>query len=187
MVFATIVANIEVVKCIDLFGMSLTLGNVMYGTVSLITDVLNEKYGSKTARKSVYISFGTMLMFTLFMQINLMFIPNSEDFASGAMKTLFAITPRICVATLVAYLISNVLDTHIYDKLRKYKLWVRNNGSTMISQFVDTIIFTFIAFYGVFSMNMLIELIFTTYVIKIVIALIDTPVFYLLTTKLKKY
>lgn len=179
--FATVMANIEVVKCVDIFGMSLTLGNVIYGTNFLVTDILGEKYTAKDARKAVYIGFASMLIFTLFTQINLLYVPNEEDFASDAMKTLFSLTPRLCVASLTAYFIANLLDTFSFEFLKKRNtpLWVRNNLSTISSQLVDTVIFTLIAFYGVFSNAMLIELMITTYVIKIVVAAFDTPFIYL--------
>lgn len=54
---ATIVANVEVLKCVDIFGMALTLGNVTYGSIFLATDILNEKYGVEEAQKSVYLGF----------------------------------------------------------------------------------------------------------------------------------
>lgn len=179
--FATVMANIEVIKCVDIFGMSLTLGNVIYGTTFLVTDILGEKYSGKDARKAVYIGFASMLIFTLFTQINLLYVPNEEDFASDAMKTLFSLTPRLCLGSLTAYFISNVIDTFSFEFLKKRNtpLWVRNNLSTMTSQLVDTVIFTLIAFYGVFSNEMLIELMITTYVIKVVVAAFDTPFIYL--------
>lgn len=179
--FATVMANIEVVKCVDIFGMSLTLGNVIYGTTFLVTDILGEKYSGKDARKAVYIGFASMLIFTLFTQINLLYVPNKEDFASDAMKTLFSLTPRLCVASLTAYFIANLLDTFSFEFLKKRNtpLWVRNNLSTISSQLVDTVIFTLIAFYGVFSNEMLIELMITTYAIKVLIAACDTPFIYL--------
>lgn len=179
--FSTIMANIEVVKCVDIFGMSLTLGNVIYGTNFLVTDILSEKYGGKDARKAVCIGFAAMVVFTILTQINLLYVPNSEDFASDAMKTLFSLTPRLCIASLTAYFISNILDTYTFEFLKKHNkhLWIRNNLSTMSSQLVDTVLFTLIAFYGVFSNAMLIELMITTYAIKVLIAACDTPFIYL--------
>lgn len=178
---ATVLTNIEVLKNVDMFSMSLTLGNVLYGTTFLATDILNEMYGVKEARKGVYIGLFAMILFTIMTQVNLLFIPNEVDFASDAMKTLFTLTPRLCIASLIAFFISNILDTHIFDVLkRKYKaLYVRNNVSTMISQLIDNIIFTFLAFGGVFPLGVLGEIIFTSYIIKLVISACDTPFIYL--------
>ena len=184
MVFATVLANIEVIKCVDIFSMSLTLGNVIYGTTFLVTDILGANYGIKDARKAVYLGFSAMVLFTIFTQVNLLYIPNAADFASPAMETLFALTPRICAASMAAYLIANMLDTYLFHALSRFPLWVRNNGSTMVSQLVDTAIFNFIAFWGVFELDVLVELFVTTYTIKLLIAACDTPFVYLAAKKL---
>lgn len=188
---STIIANIEVTKCIDLFGLSLTLGNVSYSSTFLVTDILSEMYGSKEARKSVIIGFFAMIMFTLIIQLDLMFIPNSEDLVSNAMNTIFSIMPRICIASLISYLISNMLDTYLYEFIKnKFPddklLWLRNNGSTLISQFIDSILFTTISFIGIYSNKVLIELIITTYIVKALIALLDTPFLYIAKMMYKK-
>lgn len=182
--FASIIANIEAVKCVDIFGLALTLGNVMYGTVFLATDILSEIYGGKTARKAVLIGFGATLVFCIVSQITLLYVPNSSDYASGAMQTVFSIMPRMTVASMIAYLISNALDTFLYDAIRKRFpadrfLWIRNNGSTLTSQLVDSVIFTLLAFWGVFPTGVLFELCFTTYAIKLLVAICDTPFLYL--------
>lgn len=183
MVFATVLANIEVIKCVDIFSMSLTLGNVIYGTTFLVTDILGANYGIQAARKAVYLGFSAMVLFTIFTQVNLMYIPNAADFASPAMETLFTLTPRICLGSMLAYLIANMLDTWLFHALGRFPLWVRNNGSTMVSQLVDTSIFNFIAFWGVFELDVLVELFVTTYTIKLLIAACDTPFVYLAAKK----
>lgn len=181
---ATIIANVEVLKCVDIFNMALTLGNVSYGSIFLATDILNEKYGVKTAQKSIYIGFFALLVFTVITQIDLQFISNSSDFAHDAMKTLFTITPRVCFGSMFAYFISNMLDVHLYMFIKKCLpsdkfLWLRNNAATMISQLFDTLLFTCIAFVGVFSKEIVIQLCITTYLLKVLIALLDTPFLYL--------
>lgn len=179
---ASVWANIEVAKCVDMFGLAVTLGNVIYGTTFLATDILSEKYGGKEARKGVMIGFFTSVTFTLISQINLLFIPNSADVVSGAMKTVFSFMPRMCIASVIAYLISNMLDTYTFDFIRKHfpnQLWLRNNGSTMTSQLIDSFLFTIIAFVGTFDWLTIIELSLTTYAIKIIVAACDTPFLYI--------
>lgn len=181
---ATVIANIEVVKCVDIFGLPLTLGNVTYGSIFLATDILNEKYGREKAQKGVFLGFFSLLVLTLFTQIDLLYIPSSNDFAQGAMQTIFALTPRICLGSMLAYLVSNTMDVFLYKKIRDILpsdkfLWVRNNAATMTSQLVDTILFTFIAFFEVFPLSIVLKLCFTTYVLKLIIAVCDTPFLYL--------
>jgi len=181
---ATIIANVEVLKCVDIFNMALTLGNVTYGSIFLATDILNEIYGVKEAQKSIYIGFFALLTFTLITQVDLHYISNSSDFAGEAMKTLFTITPRVCFGSMFAYFISNMLDVYLYMLIKKCLpsdkfLWLRNNSATLISQFFDTIIFTCIAFVGVFQKEIIFQLCVTTYLLKIIIALLDTPFLYI--------
>lgn len=179
---AAVVANIEVTKCVDMFGLSVTLGNVVYGSTFLVTDILSELYGGKEARKAVRMGFFATIAFTVIIQVSLLFEPNSQDFVSGAMKDIFSIMPRICIASMIAYLISNTLDTYFYEIIRNKfpkHLWLRNNGSTLTSQLIDSFMFTFIAFYGIFDMTMLIELSITTYFIKAIVSACDTPFLYL--------
>lgn len=188
--FATVLANIEVIKCVDMFGMALTLGNVLYGTITLSTDILNENYGKKHAKKAVTVGFIVMLLFTILSQLAILFVPNSADFASESLKIVFSLSPRIFAGSLIAYFISNNLNVLIFDKIKSKipdsKLfWIRNNASTVISQFVDTVIFTLISFLFVFDLKYCIILIFTTYIIKVLIAILDTPFLYI-AKKLKK-
>lgn len=181
---ATVIANIEVVKCVDIFGLPLTLGNVTYGSIFLATDILSEKYGRKDAQKAVFLGFFALIILTIFTQIDILYIPSSNDFAQDAMKTLFTLTPRICLGSMLAYLISNITDVFLYEKVKNILpenkfLWIRNNIATMTAQLIDTIIFTFIAFLGVFPLQIVLELCLTTYVVKFIIALCDTPFLYI--------
>ena len=179
--FATILANIEVIKCIDIFGLSTAAGNVLYGSIFLGTDILNELYGAETAKKGVKIGFFSLIASTILMQLTLLFVPNSFDFASGALETIFSLSPRIAGASLIAYYISNRLDVWLYNYIgeRTAKLWVKNNLATITSQFLDNVIFTGLAFVGVFDLKTIAEIFLTAYILKIIIALIDTPFLYL--------
>lgn len=181
--FAIVAANIQVVKMVDLFGISGTLGNIMYGSIFLATDLINEKYGRKQAQKAVYIGFVMLVSFTVITQIALKFTPNEYDFAQSALETVFTLLPRITMGSLTAYIISQTLDVYLFDKIKskfgsKSQLWIRNNGSTLISQAIDTAIFTFIAFTGVLPFAVVLEIFWFSYVIKIITSLVDTPFVY---------
>jgi len=175
-----VIMNIFVIKGMYLFGLAVTGGNVMYASIFLATDLLSEYYGKKTATKAVMIGFFASVFFLITSQLILRFAPADYDIAQEAFKTLFTLTPRIVIGSMVAYLVSQNLDIWTYTKIKKLTqgkhLWLRNNGSTWTSQLVDSIIFTVIAFAGVYP---LFELILFTYIIKIVVAGIDTPFIYL--------
>jgi queuosine precursor transporter len=181
---STILANLQVVKTIEIFGLTATLGNAMYGTAFLVTDILNEKYGKKEAQKAVWLGFFTLLVMSIIMQMVLMFNPHPDDFAQGSLETIFGMIPRIAIGSLAAYLISQFTDVYIFTFLKKKfpkdsHFWIRNNGSTMISQLLDTLVFTTIAFLGEFPFEVWIQIVFTTYVLKWIVALFDTPFGYL--------
>lgn len=181
---AVIVANIQVLKTIELFGVVATLGNIIYATSFLATDILSENHGKKDAQKAVAIGFFSLIVMTVFMQVALLFTPHSSDFAHKSLSTLFSIMPRIAVASLVAYLISQLHDIKAYHfwktKFPATKhIWLRNNASTMVSQLLDSVVFSTIAFYGVFPMNVFLEILITTYLLKWLVAALDTPLLYL--------
>ncbi|MGP4060009.1 queuosine precursor transporter [Halobacillus litoralis] len=180
---STVIANIQVVKTVEIFGLNATLGNIVYGTAFLATDILNEKYGKKDARKAVWMGFTTLIILTVIMQMALQFTPGESDIAQPALETLFGIVPRIALGSMIAYIISQYFDVWLYSRLKQLfpgdgSLWIRNNGSTMISQLLDTSIFCLIAFYGLYPMNVWIEIFVTTYIIKFIVAALDTPFFY---------
>ena len=179
-----IVANLQVSKTINLFGMEATLGNIVYATGFLATDILSECYGRKASQKAIPIGFFALIVMTIFMQVALMFIPSSSDFIQESLQNVFGLMPRIALASLIAYLCSNTHDVWAFEFWKKRfpstrYLWLRNNASTFVSQLIDSVLFAFIAFYGVFSWHTLMQIVISTYVIKWVVAVCDTPFIYL--------
>ena len=184
-IFGTILGNIAVCKCMDLFGLSTTSGNVLYASTFLVTDILSEKYGKKDARKCVLYSFSIMILWLIGTQMLLLFKPNASDYVNDSLKVLFGLVPRITAASLCGFICSQSIDVFLYhfiwDKTGggKGKLWLRNNGSTLLSQAVDTVIFTFLAFWGTYPTKVFLSILLTTYLFKAIVALADTPFIYL--------
>ncbi|KKK89053.1 hypothetical protein LCGC14_2736970, partial [marine sediment metagenome] len=177
-----IVANIQVIKTVNLFGMVATLGNIIYASVFFCTDVLSEVYGKKAARKGVWLGFAALIIMVVEMQLALLFIPHAFDFAQDSLQTIFGLMPRIAIASLVAYLLSQHHDVWAFHFWKgktggKY-LWFRNNASTMVSQAIDSLVFCAIAFIGVFDWNTWLQILASTYILKWVVAAIDTPFIY---------
>lgn len=182
--FATVLANIQVAKTIPMLGLVMTLGNTIYTTIYMCTDLLNEKYGSKDAKKAVWFGFFSLIASTVMMQMALYFVPASEDFAQQPLEALFGFLPRVAAASLVAYFCSQFLDVRIYSRLKRHfsrynQLWIRTNGSTVFSQMVDSLIFCTIAFAGEYSFGVWLQILVTTYLFKFVISVASTPVMYL--------
>ncbi len=179
---AVILANIQVMKTIGFFGLVTAMGNVIYGSLFLVTDILNELYSEKDARKAVWIGFYALISTTLVMQATLYFIPHSSDFLSPHIDAVFSFLPRITIASLAAYLVSQLHDVWLFARLKRRMkgrfLWARNNASTMLSQLIDNTIFTLIAFTGVFSWGIIGQIFITSYIMKIIVSAIDTPFIY---------
>lgn len=184
-VFATLLSNIAAYKSINLFGLPTTAGNVFYASTFLITDILSEKYGKRDAGRAVKYGFTAMLLWLLGSQAVLMFTPNANDFISSSLAQIFGLVPRITLASVIGYLFSQKIDVFLYHFIwgktgnDKTKLWLRNNGSTLISQGIDTILFVAIAFWGAYPINVFFSILITTYVFKAIVALADTPFMYL--------
>jgi len=181
---SVIVANIQVTKTVQLFGLEATLGNIVYATSFLATDILSECFGKRDAARAVAIGFFSLVTMTILMNVALVFQPAPSDFVQESLSTIFAIMPRIALGSLVAYMASQFHDIHAfaYWKQRfpgKGSLWFRNNMSTMVSQLIDTLLFTMIAFWGVFPWEVLWQIMLTTYLLKWIVAMFDTPFIYL--------
>lgn len=186
-----IICNIQVLKTIFLFGLITTTGNILYGSIFLATDLLGEVYGKKEARTGVLLGLYGLLFMTISMQLTLSFIPHNSDFAQGHLEALFRVLPRITLASLTAYIISQLHDVWAFHfwkaKTRGKWLWLRNNASTLISQLLDTTLFVSIAFLGIFPFSVVLQIFISTYLFKLLVALFDTPVIYLGKYLLIKY
>ncbi len=188
-VIATILANIEVLILVDGFGMEQTLGNVMFASTYLVTDILSENDGKKSANKAVWLGVFTSIMMLLFTQYWLLYTPASSDWAHEHISVIFSTTPRLLAASFIGYVVSQRFDVWLYHKWwdftskktgdSKRFLWIRNNGSTLISQVLNTVIFTTIAFWGMYETKTFISIMLSSYVIYIFISLLDTPVVYI--------
>lgn len=189
-----VLANLFVTKQITLFGLAATGGNVVYGAIFLSTDLLAEHHGKRAAREAVFLGFFAALFYTIMSQFILGFTPSSEDWgAAEGMKQIFSVAPGIILASMIAYLISQLHDIWAFHAIRmKTKgrfLWLRNNGSTWISQLIDSVVFSSLAFL-VFPVliigdeyalpfDTVAQIVISTYLLKIMVAAIDTPFIYL--------
>ena len=188
-VFATITANLEVLLLVDAFGIEQTLGNILFGSTFLVTDILSEHYGKKDAQVSVNLGIATSAAFIIMSQIWLLYTPAANDWAAESFHIIFKNTPRVMLASVLVYAVVQRLDVWLYHKwwdftkkkfgnAEKY-LWLRNNGSTMISQLLNTVLYTFGAFGNLYDMGTLIEICISSYAVFFVTALADTPFVYL--------
>jgi hypothetical protein len=187
----TILSNIEVLILVNAFGMEQTLGNVLFAATFLITDILSETAGKKQANTAVFIGIFASIFFVLLSSSWLLYTPSESDWVMPSIVTIFSSTPRMVLASMLVYALSQLFDVWLYHKWwaftdKKFKdhrrfLWLRNNGSTMISQMVNTVLFTLGAFAGMegYTASLLGSIMLSSYVIYFVTALLDTPAVYL--------
>ena len=186
---STIVSNIECLILINAFSMEQTLGNVFFASTFLITDILSENHSEKDANKAVWIGIFTNVFFILISQSWLLYVPAQTDWVMPSIDVVFSNTPRMMISSLVVYATSQFLDVKLYHMWwrltnkkfgdnQKY-LWLRNNGSTLLSQLINTILFTLFAFYGTYNLPTLFSIMISSYIIYAVTGLLDTPMVYL--------
>lgn len=187
---ATIVMNLILVttfasKLVSVFGFDTSVANAFYASIFIATDILTEHRGKKEGYRSIRIGFMCLFAFVLLGQMVLQFEPIEQTSAmSDSMDTLFGAALRISIASFIAYAIAQSFDIWFFHWLmektgKERLLWLRNCGSTLISQFLDSIIFFPLAFWGVVPLDILISIIITGYILKSMIALFDTPFLYM--------
>ncbi len=185
---SAVFANIEVTILVHAFGMDQTLGNTLFASSFLATDILSELYGKKEANRGVRLGVVTSIFFIMLSLIWTRYTPAQDDWAMPSVKALFSNTPRILLASLLAYAVSQKIDVWLYHKwwsLTEKKtgshgkmLWFRNNFSTLLSQFINIVIFNFGAFLGVYEFSSLLEITAACYAIYIATSILDTPFMY---------
>ena len=180
---ATITANILTLKNASIFGMNAAIGSVMFSSTFLATDILSECYGVKEARRGVLMGFFGTVMFLICSQIALLYNPSSIDHASGAMKELFGLNFRVSVASMAMYLVANMADVFLYERLKNKtsgrKIWLRNNVSTIVCNCVENFMFIFLGFYGVYDFKQCMDIAISISVIEALIGICDTPFLYM--------
>lgn len=188
-VFATIAANIEVLILITAFGLEQTLGNIVFAATFLITDIISEVSSKEQAQTTVNIGIATTVFFIIISQVWLLYTPAQNDWAFPHIEAIFTNTGRAMLVSIIVYAITQKLDVWLYHKWWAFTtkrwgdpkrfLWLRNNGSTLISQFFNSILFNFGAFWFLYDMPTLLSITFTGYLIYIFTSLLDTPIIYI--------
>ena len=179
---STILANIAVAKQVDMFGVSVTLGNIMFSSTYLATDILTEGYGHKVAAKAVYIGLVSALVFIVFGIFVNSYKPNSLDFAAKPLNEILSFSIRTTSASVICFFLSNLADVYIFEKFREHStknLWLRNNVSTILCNCLENFAFTFAAFLGFLDVQTCMSIALSTCVVETICGLLDTPFVYL--------
>lgn len=194
-IVSLVISNVITGKVIDtgmtLFGNPVTIAGavICYPVCYLITDIVGEMWGKREANKIVKYGFIGQVLATLIIAATT-YTPYLDMDMQAAYVKLLGQNWVFVAGSLSAYLASQYLDVHIFHTLKEKtngkSKWIRNNASTMLSQFVDTAIFIVIAFgfgFGWIFDNQvaLLNMVIGQYLIKVIIAVLDTVPFYILT------
>ena len=177
-----LLSNILSSKMISLWGFSFDGGTLLFPLSYIFGDVLTEVYGYKASRRVIWTGFAMLLI----MSINIYMIsslPRHEDWSMQKdFDNILLQMPRLAVASLVAYFIGEYTNSVFLSKLKvitkgKY-LWMRTIGSTLVGEGLDSVLFVLIAFLGVYSMDVLFNIMLSNYLFKTLIEVVFTPITY---------
>ena len=182
---ASILANIITAKNVDAFGLTYTLGTVLFASTFLATDILTERFGKEEAKKGVFIGMFATLTFIGASQLALLYTPSSIDYADGSMRTLFSLNLRISISSVIMYFIANLADVYLYSALRQKMngkaMWFRNNVSTILCNCLENFLFMGGAFLGIYDFKTVLIMAISTSIVEAVVGLCDTPFLYIAT------
>ncbi len=184
-------------------GLSLTCGVLLWPLEFVMTDIVNEYYGPKAVRRISYIAVG-LILYAFLMFYMAMGVPaadfwygtgvkNGVPDMSKAFNGIFGQGMWIIFGSVVAFLVSQIVDVTIFHKIKKItgekKIWLRATGSTLVSQLVDSFIVLFIAFkigQG-WSWQLVFAICLINYTYKFAMAILLTPVIYFVEHRIEKY
>lgn len=174
---------------------NLTAGAVIWPVVFITTDLINEYFGKPGVKRVSYLTAFLIAYAFLVIYMTMNLTPadfwldsNSKDDDGNpfnmdfAFNRIFGQGQRIIIGSLTAFLLGQLVDVFVFQKLRSITgnrmLWLRATGSTLVSQFIDSFVVLFIAFYGLFTNDQIIAIGITNYIYKFTVAILLTPVIY---------
>ena len=192
-VAALIAANLLGSKITTILGVSVSVGIFAYPLTFLITDSIEEVFGKEKAKQLMYGALIAQILVLIIVAVAIKMPPATRFEHNEAYGLIFGNSIRIIIASLIAFFLSQTHDIWAFSFWKKQTrgkfLWLRNNLSTFISQFIDTTLFMFIAFYMItpkFDVSFIFSLIIPYWLFKIAFAVIDTPLVYGLVYWLRK-
>lgn len=177
-----LISNVASTKIIDFNWFTFDGGTLLFPLSYIFGDILTEVYGYNKSKKVIWLGFFMALLMSLvFILVGI--LPSAPGWNNqNAYDLILGLTPRIVIASLVAYSFGVFSNSFILAKMKIWTkgkmLWTRTIGSTLVGEFVDSIIFIVIAFWGILPRELLITLIISNYIFKTMIEIIFTPITY---------
>ncbi|HEY5572935.1 MAG TPA: queuosine precursor transporter [Anaerolineales bacterium] len=198
-VTALIISNIIAVKIVNIFGLILPAAVILFPVAYIFGDVLTEVYGYARARQVIWTGFFANLLAVAAIWIGGQLPPapfwalgpfESPQAAQQAYQAILGFTPRLLLASFIAYLIGEFLNSFVLAKLKIRTegrlLWLRTIFSTIIGQGADSAVFITVAFWGIFPGNAIGQAILSQWLFKVVYETLATPLTYLVVNALKR-
>ena len=185
-----LISNVASSKVLDLGPFTFDGGTILFPISYIFGDILTEVYGYKKSRRVIWTGFfAAFLMSAVFMIVGK--LPPAADWPNQkAYEKILGLTPRIVIASLIAYFAGEFSNSYTLAKMKIFSkgklLWSRTIGSTIVGEGVDTLLFVFIAFYGVFPGNLLLAILISNYVFKVCFEAAFTPFTYMIVGYLKR-
>ena len=185
-----IVSNIASTKLIALGSLPLDGGTILFPLSYIFGDILTEVYGYQRSRRVIWIGFLCLVLMASTFAIVDVIPPDPAFDAQAAFSRILGQTPRIVIASLLAYCAGEFVNSYILAKIKirmsGQRLWVRTISSTLIGQLVDTAVFLPIAFFGIFPNDVLLNLFIANYIFKVGTEVLFTPITYQIVNFLKR-
>ncbi|MEX0962191.1 MAG: queuosine precursor transporter [Simkaniaceae bacterium] len=172
-----VLANLLIFKQITFFGLTMTCTEMLTIGSILTLNLIQEYYSKKEASKAIWVSFFMLVFFAFMTQIHLIYHPSPHDRAHDAYQAILSSGPRVVFASLFVTLFIQRLDMHLYSYLQKKlspkRIVLRTFGSLVISQFLDTILFSFVGLFGL--VHNIFHIICMSFFIKVIVISSMTP------------
>lgn len=186
-----ITANIISVKLINIFGLILPAGIIIFPISYIVGDILTEVYGYSTARKVIWLGFFCNLVLVIAVSTARILPPAPIWDAQDAYNRILGYTPRLLVASFMGYLVGEFSNSYVLAKMKIFTngrlLWSRTIGSTIVGEGLDSLIFITIAFVGTVPTKILIITILTQWIVKSLYEALATPFTYICVNMLKSF
>lgn len=166
-----LIANLFVLKQISLFGLDVTASDAFAIGSLLGLNMIQENFTREDAQKTTWACFFCMLFFAVVSQLHLLFIPNAQDYTQTAFETLLSPAPRLFLASLTVFFVVQQFDLRFFAKIKaafpSLSFPMRTAIALVVSQLLDTVLFSFLGLYGIVSS--IIDIMVLSFLIKVVV------------------
>jgi len=185
-----ITANLVAVKLVEISGFVLPAGTIIFPISYIFGDVLTEVYGFRQARRVIWLGFFCNFIVVVAIWIGQVLPPSSFWDGQKAYERILGYTPRLLVASFLAYLVGEFANSFVLAKMKIATkgrwLWTRTIGSTLVGEGLDSLVFMTLAFAGTIPMAALLLAILTQWLVKSVYEAAATPLTYIVVNFLKR-